>query len=247
MIQTENTLRLGVNIDHVATIRNARGCGYPDPVRAAKMAASAGADGITAHLREDRRHITDMDILRLCDEIDLPLNLEIAATSEMLDIALKHTPHAACLVPEKREERTTEGGLDVIGGFDKLKPYVARLSDAGIRVSLFIEPSIEALDASKALGAPVVELHTGAYCNAEGGERETIFENIKAASAHAEKLGLECHAGHGLTFDTVAPIAAIKTIKELNIGHFLIGEAIFVGLESSITQMRHLMDKARAS
>ena len=245
MTQNANTLRLGVNIDHVATIRNARGCGYPDPVRAAKMAASAGADGITAHLREDRRHITDTDILRLCDEIDLPLNLEMAATAEMLDIALNHSPHAACLVPEKREERTTEGGLDVIGGFDHLKPYVARLSDAGIRVSLFIEPSIEALDASKALGAPVVELHTGAYCDAEGAARDRILENIKAAAAHAEKLGLECHAGHGLTFDTVAPIAAIKTIKELNIGHFLIGEAIFVGLESSITEMRRLMDKAR--
>jgi len=244
---TDKKLRLGVNIDHVATIRNARGCGYPDPVRAAKMAALAGADGITAHLREDRRHITDTDILRLCDEIDLPLNFEMAATDEMLAIALHHNPHAACLVPEKREERTTEGGLDVVRGFDALKPYVTKLSDAGIRVSLFIEPSIEALDASKALGAPVVELHTGAYCDApEGPERAAIFENIKAAAAYAEKLGLECHAGHGLTFDTVAPIAAIETIKELNIGHFLIGEAIFVGLESSITQMRRLMDKARS-
>ncbi|PCI42044.1 MAG: pyridoxine 5'-phosphate synthase [Rhodospirillaceae bacterium] len=244
---TDKKLRLGVNIDHVATIRNARGCGYPDPVRAAKMAALAGADGITAHLREDRRHITDTDILRLCDEIDLPLNFEMAATDEMLAIALHHNPHAACLVPEKREERTTEGGLDVVRGFDALKPYVTKLSDAGIRVSLFIEPSIEALDASKALGAPVVELHTGAYCDApEGPERAAIFENIKTAAAYAEKLGLECHAGHGLTFDTVAPIAAIETIKELNIGHFLIGEAIFVGLESSITQMRRLMDKARS-
>jgi len=244
----QNKLRLGINIDHVATIRNARGCGYPDPVRAAKLAAAAGADGITAHLREDRRHITDTDIQRLCAEIDLPLNLEIAATDEMLEIAVRHAPHAACLVPEKREERTTEGGLDVIGGFDHLKPYVARLNDANIRVSLFIEPSLKALDAAKALGAPVVELHTGAYCDAPAGPaREVIFEKIKAAALHAEKLGLECHAGHGLTFDTVKPIAAIRSIRELNIGHFLVGEAIFVGLESSIRQMRRLMDEAGTS
>jgi len=243
-----NKLRLGVNIDHVATIRNARGCGYPDPVRAAKLAAQAGADGITAHLREDRRHITDTDIHRLCEEIDLPLNLEMAATDEMLAIALKHQPHAACIVPEKREERTTEGGLDVIGGFDHLKPFVARLNDANVRVSLFIEPSIEALDAAKALKAPVVELHTGAYCDAPvGAEREAIFKNIKAAAAHAQKLGLECHAGHGLTFDTVKPIAAIANIRELNIGHFLVGEAIFVGFEASIQEMRRLMDEATAS
>jgi len=197
------SLRLGVNIDHVATIRNARGCGYPDPVRAAKLSAQAGADGITAHLREDRRHITDTDILRLCDEIHLPLNLEMAATDEMLAIALRHKPHAACLVPEKREERTTEGGLDVVGGFDKLKPYVAKLSDAGLRVSLFVEPDIAALDAAKALGAPVVELHTGTYCDApEGAAREAQFKRVVTAAAHAETLGLECHAGHGLTFDT---------------------------------------------
>jgi len=245
---TQHKLRLGVNIDHVATIRNARGCGYPAPVRAAKLAAAAGADGITAHLREDRRHITDTDIQRLCAEIDLPLNLEMAATAEMLEIAVRHAPHAACLVPEKREERTTEGGLDVIGGFDHLKPYVAQLNDANIRVSLFIEPCVKALDAAKALGAPVVELHTGAYCDAPSGPaREAIFEKIKAAALHAEKLGLECHAGHGLTFDTVKPIAAIRSIRELNIGHFLVGEAIFVGLEASIVHMRRLMDEAVGS
>ncbi len=239
-------LRLGVNIDHVATIRNARGCGYPDPVRAAKLAACAGADGITAHLREDRRHITDDDITRLCAEIDLPLNLEMAATDEMLKIALKHKPHAACLVPEKREERTTEGGLDVVGGFDTLKPFIAELSDAGIRVSLFIEPDAKALDAAKALGAPVVELHTGSYCDAlEGTARADQLDRIINAAAYADTLGLECHAGHGLTFDTVAPIAAIYSVRELNIGHFLVGEAIFVGLEASIIEMRRMMDEAR--
>lgn len=243
-----NRLRLGVNIDHVATIRNARGCGYPDPVRAAKLAAEAGADGITAHLREDRRHITDDDITRLCAEIDLPLNLEMAATAEMLDIALRHKPHAACLVPEKREERTTEGGLDVIGSFDVLKPFVAALGDAGIRVSLFIEPDAKALDAAKALGAPVVELHTGSYCDApEGPERAAQLDRVVGAAAYAETLGLECHAGHGLTFDTVAPIAAISSLAELNIGHFLVGEAIFVGLEASIIEMRRLMDEARST
>jgi len=241
-----SALRLGVNIDHVATIRNARGGDYPDPLRAAKMAAAAGADGITAHLREDRRHITDTDILRLCDEIDLPLNLEMAATDEMLAIAMRHKPHAACLVPEKREERTTEGGLDVVGGFDKLKPYVAQLSDAGMRVSLFIEPDIAALDASKALGAPVVELHTGAYCDmADGAARDAEFQRITTAAAHAAEIGLECHAGHGLTYDSVKPIAAISSIKELNIGHFLVGEAIFVGFETTIREMRRLMDEAR--
>lgn len=239
-------LRLGVNIDHVATIRNARGCGYPDPVRAAKLAAYAGADGITAHLREDRRHITDDDITRLCAEIDLPLNLEMAATDEMLKIALKHKPHAACLVPEKREERTTEGGLDVVGGFDTLKPFIAELSDAGIRVSLFIESDAKALDAAKALGAPVVELHTGSYCDAlEGTARADQLDRVINAAAYADTLGLECHAGHGLTFDTVAPIAAIYSVRELNIGHFLVGEAIFVGLEASIIEMRRMMDEAR--
>lgn len=240
-------LRLGVNIDHVATIRNARGGGYPDPLRAAKVAAQAGADGITAHLREDRRHITDTDILRLCDEIDLPLNFEMAATEEMLAIAVRHKPHAACLVPEKREERTTEGGLDVVGGFDKLKPYVTQLSDAGIRVSMFIEPDVAALDASKALGAPVVELHTGAYCDAlDAPAKEVEFKRITAAAAHAQAIGLECHAGHGLTYDSVKPIAAIASLKELNIGHFLVGEAIFVGFEATIKKMRRLMDEARA-
>lgn len=242
-----SSLRLGVNIDHVATIRNARGCGYPDPVRAAQLAAQAGADGITAHLREDRRHITDTDILRLCDEIALPLNLEMAATAEMLQIALRHKPHAACIVPEKREERTTEGGLDVVGGFEALKPFIAKLSDAGIRVSLFIEPDARALDAAHALGAPVVELHTGTYCDAPAGpERDAQLERVITAAAHAQDLGLECHAGHGLTFDTVHPVAAIATVRELNIGHFLVGEAIFVGLEASIKEMRRLMDEARS-
>ena len=240
-------LRLGVNIDHVATIRNARGCGYPDPVRAAKLAVEAGADGITAHLREDRRHITDTDILRLCDGINVPLNLEVAATDEMLKIALKHKPHAACIVPEKREERTTEGGLDVVGGFETLKPFVTQLSDVGIRVSLFIEPDTKALDAAQALGAPVVELHTGSYCDAlQGAAREAQFKRVVDAAAHAEVLGLECHAGHGLTFDTVKPIAAIANIRELNIGHFLVGEAIFVGLEGAIKEMRRLMDEVRS-
>ncbi|MBF0248139.1 MAG: pyridoxine 5'-phosphate synthase [Alphaproteobacteria bacterium] len=239
-------LRLGVNIDHVATIRNARGCGYPDPIRAAKLAARAGADGITAHLREDRRHITDEDIRRLGREIDLPLNLEMAATDEMLDIALRHRPHAACIVPEKREERTTEGGLDVIGGFQHLKPFVATLSAAGVRVSLFVEPDPAALDAARALGAPVVELHTGSYCDAvDGDAREREFARIVKAAGHAQVLGLECHAGHGLTYDTVKPVAAIANIRELNIGHFLVGEAIFVGLEDSIREMRRLMDEAR--
>ncbi|MCW8916763.1 MAG: pyridoxine 5'-phosphate synthase [Magnetovibrio sp.] len=239
-------LRLGVNIDHVATIRNARGGDYPDPVRAAHLAAAAGANGITAHLREDRRHITDTDILRLCDEIDLPLNLEMAATNEMLDIALRHKPHAACIVPEKREERTTEGGLDVLGKLPKLKYFVNKLSDVGVRVSLFVEPDEAVLDASKELGAPVVELHTGSYCDApEGAARDAEFARIVRAAKHAEEIGLECHAGHGLTFDSVKPVAAIKTIKELNIGHFLVGEAIFVGFEASIKEMRRLMDEAR--
>ncbi len=240
------SLRLGVNIDHVATIRNARGGRHPDPVRAARLAALSGADGITAHLREDRRHISDHDIDRLTREIDLPLNFEMAATEEMLSIALRHKPHAACLVPEKREERTTEGGLDVARGHNHLVPFVRRLVDAGIRVSLFIEAEPRQLDAAVALGAPVVELHTGAYCEAEGAERARHLDRLIAASAYGDSLGLECHAGHGLTFDTVGPVAAIPTLAELNIGHFLIGEAIFGGLESSIKRMRALMDKARA-
>ncbi len=240
-------LRLGVNIDHVATIRNARGGRHPDPVRAAKLAAQAGADGITAHLREDRRHISDDDIARLSVEIDLPLNLEMAATDEMLAIALRHRPHAACIVPEKRTEVTTEGGLDVVGGFDLLAPFVRRLSDAGVRVSLFIDPDPAQLDAAKALGAPVVELHTGAYCEHPAGPaRDAELARIVRAAAHAESIGLECHAGHGLSYETVGAVAAIPTIVELNIGHFLVGEAIFGGLDSAIRRMRALMDTARA-
>ena len=238
-------LRLGVNIDHVATIRNARGGTFPDPVRAARLAARAGADGITAHLREDRRHISDMDITRLTNEVNLPLNFEMAATEEMLGIALRHRPHAACIVPEKREERTTEGGLDAKGGLEKLKPYVARLSDAGIRVSLFIEADPAQLDAAKELGAPVVELHTGAYCEETGEDRDRELKRIIDAAAYAAQLGLECHAGHGLTYDTVKPIAEIPTIVELNIGHFLIGEAVFCGLAEAMEKMRTLMDEAR--
>jgi pyridoxine 5-phosphate synthase len=239
-------LRLGVNIDHVATIRNARGGIHPDPVDAAKLAVKAGADGITAHLREDRRHISDNDITRLCNEIDKPLNFEMAATDEMLEIALGHIPHAACIVPEKREERTTEGGLDVVAGYERLKPYVETLGKAGVRVSMFIEPDPAQLDGAKALGAPVIELHTGAYCEATGANRDRELARIVTAAAHAEKIGLECHAGHGLTFDTVAAVAVIASIAELNIGHFLVGEAIFIGLEESIRSMRQKMDEARA-
>lgn len=239
-------LRLGVNIDHVATIRNARGGGHPDPVAAARLAVKAGADGITAHLREDRRHISDDDITRLCNEIDKPLNLEMAATEEMLEIALGHTPHAACIVPEKRQERTTEGGLDVVTGHDHLMPFVQSLTKAGVRVSMFVEPDVAQLDAARSLGAPVVELHVGAYCEASGEDRNRQLERIVAAATHAEAIGLECHAGHGLTYDTVGPVAAISTIVELNIGHFLIGEAIFIGLEASIRGMRQRMDAARA-
>ena len=238
-----NSLRLGVNIDHVATIRNARGGDHPDPVRAAHIAADAGADGITAHLREDRRHITDEDIDRLMAEIDLPLNLEMAATPEMLAIALAHRPHAACLVPEKREERTTEGGLDAAGQFDALKPYVDRLGAAGIRVSLFIEPSDLQVEAALRLGAPVIEFHTGKYAQEKDAPEE--LNRIAAAAALAAKNGIEPHAGHGITFANVAPIAAIVQLKELNIGHFLIGEAIFTGLGDSVRRMRELMDSAR--
>lgn len=239
-------LRLGVNIDHVATIRNARSGIYPDPVRAALLAAAAGADGITAHLREDRRHIRDDDIRRISTEVEKPLNLEMAATEEMLEIALRHRPHAACIVPEKREEQTTEGGLDAIGGHNHLAPFVEKMSAAGIRVSLFIEPDPAQLDAAVSLGAPVVELHTGTYAELEGDAQAAEFARIEAAAAHAETVGLECHAGHGLTYDNVAPVAAITSLVELNIGHFLIGEAIFSGLDSAIRRMRSLMDKARA-
>jgi pyridoxine 5-phosphate synthase len=217
-------------------------------MRAALAAVSAGADGITAHLREDRRHISDSDIERLIDQIKVPLNLEIAATPEMLEIALRHRPHAACIVPEKREERTTEGGLDVTSGQQALADYVAALSDGGIRVSLFIEPDPSVLDIAKVVGAPVVELHTGSYCEAVvGPQREAALARIVTAAAHAEDIGLECHAGHGLGFDTVVPVAEIPSVAELNIGHFLIGEAIFGGLESAITRMRALMDNARAA
>jgi pyridoxine 5-phosphate synthase len=238
-------LRLGVNIDHVATIRNARGGDHPDPVRAAIMAAAAGADGITAHLREDRRHITDADIDRLMGQIDLPLNLEMAATEEMLGIALAHRPHAACIVPEKREERTTEGGLDAAGQHDHLAYYVDKLGAANIRVSLFIEPREEQVEAAVRLGAPVVEFHTGRYAHVEGEERSTELRRIADCAALAAKNGIEPHAGHGLTFDNVAPIAAIPHLAELNIGHFLVGEAIFTGLEASVRRMRALMDAAR--
>ena len=239
------TLRLGVNIDHVATVRNARGSGYPDPVRAALLAAEAGADGITAHLREDRRHITDADIARLSTELTVPLNLEMAATEEMLAIALKHRPHAVCIVPEKREERTTEGGLDAAGMFDLLAPMVAKLRDNGSRVSLFVEPEAEQIDAAIRLGAPVVELHTGRYAELSGDELAVELKRLSDAAALAARNGIEPHAGHGLTFDNVVPIAAIPQVMELNIGHFLIGEAIFDGLAPVIRRMRDLMDSAR--
>ena len=242
----KHRLRLGVNIDHVATIRNARGGAQPDPIRAARLAAKAGADGITAHLREDRRHISDADIVRLTEQIDLPLNFEMAATEEMLEIALRHRPHAACIVPEKRLEVTTEGGLDAAGGRAQLQPYVDAVNQAGIRASLFIDPDPRQLEAAAALGAPVVELHTGSYCHVQGREREAELNRLQEAAVLAESLGLECHAGHGLTYDTVGPVAAIPTIAELNIGHFLIGEAIFSGLESAIRRMRARMDEARA-
>ena len=240
-------LRLGVNIDHVATIRNARGGGHPDPVRAARAAADAGADGITAHLREDRRHISDDDIERLVRDIDLPLNFEMAATEEMLEIALRHRPHAVCIVPEKREEVTTEGGLDAAGQHNRLKRYCQELGAAGCRVSLFIEADQRQLEAAVSLGAPVVEIHAGAYCEADDDERPGELARIIKSAVIAESLGLECHVGHGLSFDTVGPIAAIPTVAELNIGHFLVGEAIFGGLESSIKRMRALMDMARVA
>ncbi|MCP5364689.1 MAG: pyridoxine 5'-phosphate synthase [Hyphomicrobiales bacterium] len=238
-------LRLGVNIDHVATIRNARGGGHPEPVRAAKAAIEAGADGITAHLREDRRHISDDDIQALMHEVSAPLNLEMAVTEEMEAIALQHKPHAVCLVPERREERTTEGGINAVEQRERIAPVVKRLSAAGIRVSLFVEPSMAQVEAAHELGADAVELHTGAYCNAALGERSEYLTRIEEAAAFAVSCGLECHAGHGLNFDTVEPIARIPHIVELNIGHFLIGEAIFCGLEASIARMREVMDRGR--
>ena len=238
-------LRLGVNIDHVATIRNARGGEHPDPVQAARIAAEAGADGITAHLREDRRHIRDDDIARLMGEVELPLNLEMAATDEMLAIALKHRPHAACIVPERREERTTEGGLDAAGQDNHLLPFIDKLLSANIRVSLFIEPDPRQIEAAIRLKSPVVEFHTGRYAHLAEDERGPELARIADAAALAVKNGIEPHAGHGLTFDNVAPIAAIPQLVELNIGHFLIGEAIFGGLANSVAHMRALMDAAR--
>ncbi len=237
-------LRLGVNIDHVATIRNARGGDHPCPVRAAHLAAAAAADGITAHLREDRRHMTDADIARLVQEIDLPLNLEMAATDEMLAIALRNRPHAACIVPERRAERTTEGGLDAAGQHNTLKPIVSRLAEAGIRVSLFIAPEARQVEAAARLGVPVIELHTGPYAHSDGSVDE--LGRLSETAALAASLGLEVHAGHGLSFANVGPVAAIPQLAELNIGHFLIGEAVFAGLGAAVTEMRRLMDAARA-
>mgnify|MGYP006272828861 FL=1 len=244
-------LRLGVNIDHVATVRNARGGASPDPVRAARLAEAAGADGITAHLREDRRHIGDRDIERLTAGIGVPLNLEMAATEEMQAIALRHRPHAVCLVPERRAERTTEGGLDVAAEEARLARFVAPLAEAGCRVSLFVAAEARQIEASRRIGAAVVELHTGAFCDAhaEGraGESEAELARLRESAAHARGLGLEVHAGHGLSYDTVGPIAALPEVVELNIGHFLIGEAIFTGLEQAIRHMRALMDAARGT
>lgn len=245
-------LRLGVNIDHVATVRNARGGTTPDPMRAAEIALAAGADGITAHLREDRRHISDADIVHLADmlrERGRPLNLEMAVTSEMLEIALKHRPHAVCLVPERREERTTEGGLDVVGGHNWITPFVEKLSDNGSRVSLFIGADPQQIEAASRTGAAVVELHTGAYCDAaRDGDHEqaaTLLAGLHDAAAFAASLGLEVHAGHGIDYETVAPIAAIAEVAELNIGHFLVGEAIFIGLGPAVIEMRRRIDDAR--
>ncbi len=250
MTNQTGKLRLGVNIDHVATVRNARGSAYPDPVRAAKLAEEAGADGITAHLREDRRHILDDDIDRLVAELSVPLNFECAATDEMLEIALRHKPHAVCLVPEKREELTTEGGLEVARQGNKLAEYITPLRDAGCRVSLFIAADPVQIEASARVGAAVVELHTGAYCDlhAEGrfDARDAELARLREGAALAHSLGLEVHAGHGLTYDTVKPIAAMPEVVELNIGHFLIGEAIFRGLPDAMAEMRRLMNEARA-
>ncbi|GGN53623.1 pyridoxine 5'-phosphate synthase [Novosphingobium indicum] len=238
-------LRLGVNIDHVATIRNARGGEHPDPARAAEIVAQAGGDGITVHLREDRRHIRDDDLERVQSATGLPLNLEMAATDEMLAIALRHKPHAACIVPEKREERTTEGGLDAAGLHNQLAPIVTRLTEAGIRVSLFIAPEARQIEAAMQLGAPVVELHTGEYAHATGADVAVELKRIADMAALAAKNGIEPHAGHGLTYENVQPIAAIPQLAELNIGHYLIGEAIFCGLEASVKKMRMLMDEVR--
>ncbi len=242
---TYSRLRLGVNIDHVATIRNARGGEHPDPVRAAQIVAAVGGDGITAHLREDRRHIRDEDIARIQAATNLPLNLEMAATDEMVEIALRHKPHAACIVPERREERTTEGGLDAAGQHNRLAPIVTRLRDAGIRVSLFIAPQPHQIEAAMRLGVPVVELHTGEYAHATGEAQATELRRLADMAALAVKIGIEPHAGHGLTFENVQAVAAIPQLAELNIGHYLIGEAIFTGLEAAVRRMRDLMDDAR--
>ncbi|PCH93726.1 MAG: pyridoxine 5'-phosphate synthase [Rhodobacteraceae bacterium] len=250
MDYSDQKLRLGVNIDHIATVRNARGGDYPDPLRAALLAQAAGADGITAHLREDRRHITDADIEALMDGLSVPLNFEMAATDEMQAIALRHKPHAVCLVPEKREERTTEGGLEVAREENRLAHFIAPLRDVGCRVSIFIAADQRQIEAAHRIGAPVIELHTGAYCDAhaEGrfDARDAELERLRDMAAFADDLGLEVHAGHGLTYETVAPIAALAQVRELNIGHFLMGEAMFVGLEASIRKMRALMDAARS-
>ncbi len=247
----ESHVRLGVNIDHVATIRNARGSMYPDPVEAAILAQNEGADGITAHLREDRRHIRDEDIDGLIAALNIPLNFEMAATEEMQKIALKHKPHAVCLVPEKREERTTEGGLDVLKEENKLREFIKPLSDSGCRVSLFIAAVPAQVEAAERVGAAVVELHTGAYCDyyyeQNHSKYETEFENLKNMCAHASSIGLEVHAGHGLTYETVSQIAAFPELKELNIGHFLISDAVFNGLGNSIKKMKELIGEARAS
>ena len=243
-------LRLGVNIDHVATVRNARGGDYPDPARAAKLAEEAGADGITAHLREDRRHITDPDIDRLMDVLDVPLNFEMAATQEMQTIALRHKPHAVCIVPEKREEKTTEGGLEVAREENRLAHFIAPIRDAGCRVSLFVASEDRQIEAAARIGANIVELHAGAYCDlfSEGkfDESQGELERLREMSAYAHSLGLEVHAGHGFTYETVQPVAAFPEVVELNIGHFLIGEAIFRGLTPAIHEMRRLMNEARA-
>lgn len=244
-------LRLGVNIDHVATVRNARGSAYPDPVRAALLAETSGADGITAHLREDRRHISDRDIERLSEALSVPLNFEMAATEEMQLIALRHRPHAVCIVPEKREERTTEGGLEVAREENRLAHFIAPLRDAGCRVSIFIAADARQIEAAHRIGAEVVELHTGAYCDfhAEGhfAERDAELERLRSMATFAHGLGLEVHAGHGLTYDTVASVAALPEVMELNIGHFIVGEAIFIGLAPAIAEMRRIMDGARGT
>ncbi|MFE1602654.1 pyridoxine 5'-phosphate synthase [Methylobacterium sp. ID0610] len=243
-------LRLGVNIDHIATLRNARGGVMPDPLRAARIAVEAGADGITAHLREDRRHIRDEDVERLKREIDRPLNLEMAITEEMVGIAVRLKPHAACLVPERREERTTEGGLDIVTAREPVRAAVARLSEAGIRVSLFVEPDVHIMDAARGLEAPVVELHTGRYCEAvaagETAEAERQLARIARAARHGTALGLEVHAGHGLTLDSVGPVAALADLRELNIGHAIVADAVFVGFSAAVRAMRAAMDASRA-